>query len=190
MLYHNHQVLRRAITHTRTQLLDITRSAAALGVCHRIQQLAQYKCAKNIVLYFAINGEVDLNPLWEMALSHHKYCYFPIMLENKTMQFTMADTNTPLTRNQYNIFEPFNSESRSIKLEHIDILCAPLVAFDNKGTRLGMGAGFYDRTLAIYHPKFLLGIAYDFQFQPYIMRRSWDIPLDAVITPTTLFAWQ
>ena len=64
----------------------------------------------------------------------------------------------------------------------------PLVAFDRRGTRLGTGAGFYDRAFAfrLDQPRgsapVLIGLAYSWQELPAIERRPWDVPLDYIIT--------
>ena len=62
----------------------------------------------------------------------------------------------------------------------------PLVAFDAHGTRLGRGAGYYDRTLEHQKPACLLGIAYAFQQIPWIQPEPWDIPLDGIVTEKNL----
>ena len=53
------------------------------------------------------------------------------------------------------------------------------------GPRIGMGGGFYDRTLANAPKKpFRLGLAHHFQFIPTpFTRQPWDQALDALATP-------
>ena len=63
----------------------------------------------------------------------------------------------------------------------------PLVAFDRCGNRIGMGAGYYDRALQSLEYQtstrpFLLGVAHHFQELESIEARSWDVPLDAILT--------
>ena len=68
-----------------------------------------------------------------------------------------------------------------------DTIFIPIVAFDRKGARIGMGAGYYDRALAsLSHqvstrPK-LIGLAHHFQEQRDLNPEPWDIPLDAILT--------
>ncbi len=62
----------------------------------------------------------------------------------------------------------------------------PLVAFDGHGTRLGRGAGYYDRTLEHKKPQCLLGVAYEFQHHDFLPPEPWDVPLDAVATEKTI----
>lgn len=68
----------------------------------------------------------------------------------------------------------------------------PLLACDHSGTRIGMGGGFYDRTLASAPGlPFRLGLAHDFQLLSQSLKREkWDQPLDALITPTVFLAFK
>ena len=66
-----------------------------------------------------------------------------------------------------------------------DILLVPLLAFDNRGFRLGWGGGFYDRTLARLRAAGevnAVGIAYQGQNVDSVPHSSHDQPLDRVVT--------
>lgn len=66
-----------------------------------------------------------------------------------------------------------------------DILLVPLVAFDRRGTRLGYGGGFYDRTLErlrACRPTFAVGLAYAVQEQDALPFEPTDQPLDLIVT--------
>lgn len=71
------------------------------------------------------------------------------------------------------------------------VVIVPLVAFDSGGYRLGMGQGFYDRTLALlkrHNPDILaIGYAYDCQYVDCVPTESFDMPLDAVVTETQVY---
>ena len=75
----------------------------------------------------------------------------------------------------------------------MDLVLAPLVAFDRTGTRLGMGGGFYDRAFAFLrdpayrgHRPVLLGLGYEFQQTAELVRQAWDVPLEAAVTEAAL----
>ncbi len=72
-----------------------------------------------------------------------------------------------------------------------DYIITPLVAFDKKGTRLGQGGGFYDRTFQSFakqgHAFTVIGYAFDCQYVDFIPQDTQDYPLDYVITPKTLY---
>ncbi len=70
----------------------------------------------------------------------------------------------------------------------------PLVGFDADCNRLGMGGGFYDRTLdylrwhrAWNRPR-LIGLAHACQQVARIEPQPWDIPLEAVVTECAIQA--
>ncbi len=62
-------------------------------------------------------------------------------------------------------------------------LFVPLVAVDLAGYRIGQGAGHYDRMLVDRTIK-TIGLAYDVQVVDRIVPDPWDVPLQAIATPT------
>jgi 5-formyltetrahydrofolate cyclo-ligase len=71
----------------------------------------------------------------------------------------------------------------------MDMVCLPLVGFDNRCQRLGMGGGFYDRSLARkkWGKVFTVGLAHECQQVTQIPIAAWDIALNAVLTPTRCY---
>ncbi len=67
--------------------------------------------------------------------------------------------------------------------EEPDIIIMPLLGFDSRGTRLGYGGGYYDRTLAGLGKKpLLVGLAFAAQELDEIPREPHDVPLDVIVT--------
>jgi 5-formyltetrahydrofolate cyclo-ligase len=73
----------------------------------------------------------------------------------------------------------------------MDLILLPLVAFDEKGNRMGMGGGFYDRSLANIQQQNqrtqLIGLAHEIQKTDQLVVQSWDIPLHAIATEDRLY---
>lgn len=178
----NHQAARKALPeHERIQ--------ASQALCACIQKLPLYQQATRIAMYQATDGEIDLYPLWSNAEDVGKTCYMPVMnIKTKTLLFLPTTRKTPQQTNAYNMTEPEGPHSDAARLDTLDLMLMPLVAFDNHGTRLGRGAGYYDRTLAHSKPSCLLGVAYEFQHVPFLSPEPWDIPVDGVVTEKT-FHW-
>jgi 5-formyltetrahydrofolate cyclo-ligase len=174
--------LRNSIKQIRSKLPIAYRTINSETVCNRIKKLGAYRYAKRIALYHATNGEVDLNSIWNSAPLQGKYCYFPALTEENTLVFLPATPATPFKNNKYGVLEPDVSHNLSISLDELDIVLIPLVAFDAQCRRLGMGAGYYDRTLSNKPKALLLGIAYEFQRVDFIESQSWDVPMDKIIT--------
>lgn len=179
-------LLRLVLRGVRSRLSTHVQSQASERICARIKQLESYRYAKRIALYHAVEGEINLDNLWRSAPLQGKFCYFPALTADKTLVFLPATPATLFRKNRYDIPEPDVDFSLAIGINEIDIIFLPLVAFDKHGTRLGMGAGYYDRSLAQQKPNLLIGVAYDFQQQPFIKPQEWDISLQAVVTPTQI----
>ena len=169
-------------TRTPAQMMSASERISAL-----ILAWSAYREAKCIAIYHAIPGEVDLSLIWKTALSAGKSCAFPAINEDHTLSFLPATPSTVFAKNRFGIAEPTLPRAQALPPDQMDIIFLPLVAFDAYGTRLGMGGGYYDRTLAHARPRWLVGIAYDEQRQPLIEADAWDVPMDLVITERTIY---
>jgi 5-formyltetrahydrofolate cyclo-ligase len=72
----------------------------------------------------------------------------------------------------------------------LDIIFLPLVGWDRSGGRLGMGGGFYDRTLAKLSGPVLVGLSHAEQEVAEVPREEWDVPLQFVVTDTEMVRCQ
>lgn len=155
------------------------------SICQHILSSSVYQQANSVAAYSAIGKECSLQHLIEHAVSSGKKVFLPIV-HRESLRFGRWREQTRLKKNRFGIDEPVASES--IQAEKLDLVLAPLLAFDQHGTRLGMGGGYYDRTFAFLaacaRPAALklVGAAYEFQRTVLPEPRPWDIPLDAVVT--------
>ncbi len=179
--------LRNTMKQVRSQVSIQYKSTSSNQVCTRIRALEEYRQAKTLALYFAINGEIDLSAIWNSAPLQGKFCYFPALKQGLTLSFLPATPKTPFIKNKYGIPEPDVSHDLAIPVEEIDLILMPLVAFDTRCTRLGMGLGYYDRALENKKRGSFIGVAYQFQHLDYLEPQPWDVPLDVVVTPKTVY---
>lgn len=179
--------LRNTIKQVRAKMPHAYITQSSTQICNRIRALDQYRHAKKIALYHAVNGEVNLLSIWKSAPMHGKFCYFPCLQPDHSLLFLPATPVTQFKKNRYGIAEPDVSHDFAIDPNELDIVFVPLVAFDARCTRIGMGAGYYDRTLANKNNCELFGVAYQFQRIDFIEAQPWDIPLDAVITNRAIY---
>jgi 5-formyltetrahydrofolate cyclo-ligase len=145
--------------------------------------------AKRVGVYLANDGEVDLSPIVDICLKSKKNCYLPVLhpLGYKRLHFATFDHHSPMTTNRFGISEPSLKHAKLVATWSLDLILMPLVGFDRHGNRLGMGGGYYDRTLSFMSstknpaPK-LVGLSYSFQELHKIVRQDWDIPLNHIVT--------
>ncbi|WHI51593.1 5-formyltetrahydrofolate cyclo-ligase [Microbulbifer sp. MLAF003] len=160
---------------------------AAITLLSRIPQI---KRARHIGMFWPMDGELDVRHL--LRRYPNKYFYLPVLpVEPHPHLGFRRWAGEPLSfRNRFNIPEPVRSPSRAPNL--LDLVLVPLVAFDPSGARLGMGAGFYDRT---FEHKLLLpgtgpqliGAAHQLQCVEQLPTDNWDIPLDMVVTEKRIY---
>jgi len=182
------QALRHSIRVQRRQLSKIKQYQHAQRISQRIVHSATYKHARHIALYLAADGEVDLSFLISKMHQQGKKCYLPVIISRQQgfIGFAPYETHTRLTKNCFGILEPLYQKKQIKTARQMDIVLAPLVAFDNQGNRMGMGGGYYDRALthlktAAIKPKFI-GIAHELQRVAQLQVHSWDIALNAIVT--------
>ncbi|MDF1796882.1 MAG: 5-formyltetrahydrofolate cyclo-ligase [Coxiellaceae bacterium] len=180
-------MLRAEFIKQRQQLSDQQKQQAADAICQQLVTLAEFQQAQHIGLYHAIKGEVLTDPIYKAAIALGKHCYLPVITDfaKKQMAFYVYDEKTQWQKNIFGIDEPVIEHLQPVDGETLQLIIAPIVAFNADSYRLGMGAGFYDRWIDKQRElPFCVGIAYDFQFCEDMPVERWDQPMHCVITPT------
>jgi 5-formyltetrahydrofolate cyclo-ligase len=145
--------------------------------------------AKRLGIYLANDGEVDPSTIVNICHKSSKQCFLPVIhpLKTNRLHFARYRQNSQLIANRFGILEPGIGSTKIVAPWSLDLILMPLVGFDRQGNRLGMGGGFYDRTLAFTArgqrpaPR-LIGLAHSFQELESISPQIWDIPVDHIIT--------
>lgn len=138
---------------------------------------------------------MDLAPVMRVARKMKKHIFMPVLdrLSSNRLWFAPYEENDPLSLNRYGIAEPDHGPRHFFAAAQLDLIIMPLVAFDDQGNRLGMGGGYYDRTLSylcnrVYwrRPK-IIGVGYEFQHIEHIKSESWDVAVNKVISETSVY---
>ncbi|AYQ55962.1 5-formyltetrahydrofolate cyclo-ligase [Bathymodiolus thermophilus thioautotrophic gill symbiont] len=179
--------LRQSLRNQRNALSTSEQAKFAERLLPQAQQISDFQNGQKIALYLANDGEINPKYIKNFLKNKGIKIYLPI-LDNKKLKF--AKLGKKFTKNKFGINEPTATEI--LNAEQLDIIFMPLVGFDEQKNRLGMGGGFYDRTLAFKkhqkhtNPK-LIGLAFDCQKIDKLAVETWDVPLNAIITPTTIY---
>jgi len=160
-------------------------AASALRDCVT-GRLPAWAGAGRIAIYIANDGEIDAEPLGSVARSEGKQVYLPVIAAGETLEFARWDADAGLVANRFGIPEPPPASARCA-LSKLDIVFVPLVGWDPYCNRLGMGGGFYDRTLSAAKGPLLVGLAHEGQRVDRLPRDSWDIGMDYIATDAALY---
>ena len=135
-----------------------------------------------IAVYYPAGTELDTWPLAEALFENLNTVCLPVVLaKNTPLVFRRYTLETVLTPGRFGIDVPPEEEPELIP----DIIVTPLLAFRRDGARLGMGGGFYDRTLKMLRATEdipVVGYAYGVQEVPELTPEAHDEPLDWIVT--------
>ncbi|WP_395490203.1 5-formyltetrahydrofolate cyclo-ligase [Cedecea davisae] len=187
------QDIRQTIRQQRRALTPAEQKTFALQAAERMLAFEPVVRAHTVALFLSFDGELDTGPLVQALWQAEKEVYLPVLhpFSPGNLLFLRYTPHGELVRNRLKILEPKLDVRDVLPLNKLDVLIAPLVAFDTKGQRLGMGGGFYDRTLQNWrqHGLYPVGLAHDCQQVAELPAEEWDIPLPAVVTPSRLWQW-
>ncbi|CCP06001.1 hypothetical protein BN440_0951 [Erwinia amylovora MR1] len=187
------QDIRHHIRHLRRQLSDEQQQLAAVQAAEKALNFAPLQQAKNIALFLSVDGELNTRPLIARLWQRQQNVYLPVLhpFSSGNLLFMHYDRYTDLKLNRLHIPEPPLDIRHLLPLSELDVMMVPLVAFDSAGQRLGMGGGFYDRTLQNWqqHGFLPVGLAHDCQQVAKLPAAKWDVPLSALITPSKIWQW-
>jgi 5-formyltetrahydrofolate cyclo-ligase len=207
--------LRASLRARRRAVPPAERARAARQIARHADRALNLSPGRRIGIYAAIAEELDTSCLIALALRRGCLVYLPRIdprPRERTMRFAQitdrsltfdcarcaAGASLPVRgrtataspraprRNRFGIVEPEGAHLASVRL--LDVVFLPLVGFDRRGVRLGMGGGYYDRAFGflrqrkVWHAPLLVGIGYASQEVDRIAAAAHDVPLDLVIT--------
>ncbi|WP_248769344.1 5-formyltetrahydrofolate cyclo-ligase [Pseudomonas sp. MWU12-2345] len=182
--------LRRLLRKARRALSASKQRQAARGLYRQLAQHPLFRRARHISLYLPTDGEIDPRLLLREAQRRGKHTYLPVLSAwpRTRMVFQRIRPGEKLQPNRFRILEPRVKLAAQRKVWTLDLVLLPLVGFDVEGGRLGMGGGFYDRSLAYlarrqsWRKPTLLGLAHECQKVAKLNQASWDVPLQGTVT--------
>jgi 5-formyltetrahydrofolate cyclo-ligase len=119
----------------------------------RLVSLPAYRTARSVLAYKAFGGEVDTAELIAQMVEDGK-------------EVIIAERSADVVQ---------------LQGSPLDLVLVAGLAFDESGTRLGRGGGFYDRLLASIIAN-AIALAFEFQIVDNIPSESHDVPLSCIVT--------
>lgn len=178
----------RAHANRRAQTSKDEVSRAILA---RLMSLEEFARARTVMFYVDVRDEVRTRFDLMNALNSDKRIVVPYCVDGSLELFHLSNIDE-LDSGKYGVLEPRiamrKNSQRRVEVDTLDLIVVPGVAFDPQGGRLGHGRGYFDKLLAETKPTTtLVGIAFDCQVFSEVPMESHDVPMDRVVTETTVY---
>lgn len=179
-------VLRARLRAERLALPAAERMRAAEAIVPHVLSLPECAAPGYVAGYWAQGGEVPLHVL-QLRLPPQLVWCLPCIQDDGSLRFAPWRPGDALVANRFGIPEPTPGPDARLHASDLSLVLLPLLGFARDGQRLGMGGGFYDRSLAFRRdrpapPPRLVGVAYALQEASGWDADPWDVRLDAIVT--------
>ncbi len=188
------RTLRRQLRAARRALPPRVQHRHAESLARVLGRFLGHRRTRRLGAYWPADGEADPAPLLARPGARRWQPCLPVLgpLPNRRrLWFVQQAPGSALEPNRFGIPEP--RRGRRVPVWALDLILVPLVGFDADCHRLGMGGGYYDRTLAFlkhrrhWRRPVLIGLAHECQHCATLAPRPWDVPLDAVATERRVY---
>jgi len=176
----NKNDLRVAAQSARQNLGYALRSQYSLAASQRLIGLLDTLQPTSLLAYRSLSNEVDTATLFQQSTIR---LFAPVTHHHEHMEWRQVSGDTVWQRGVFGVDEPETGTLWS-KASGLTVLVCPLVAFDRRGNRLGMGKGCFDFWLAEHRGAIdrVIGLAFSCQEVAEIPAEGHDVPMDCIIT--------
>jgi len=179
--------LRAKYLELRKALDPADAAARSAEIITRLRRLPAFAAARGFLIYVASKeNEVDTKPLIRSLLKHIYPVLVPVAEPAGKLLWSRLHDMADLEPGRFGILEPRPDARRIAKPPADSVVVVPGVAFSVDGWRIGYGGGYFDRFLANFRGP-IIGLAYDIQIVTHIDHAPHDIPMDFIVTETTIY---
>ena len=176
--------LRAKMRAVRDAIPPEARQAASQAIAARALELPELADAKAVLLYGATPEEADPALLEAGLRARGARIAYPRVAGPHALSLHWITDPAHLVRGAFGIREP-TPDAAYARLEEIEAIVVPGVAFALTGYRLGFGGGYYDALLARCDADApTIGLAFDEQIVDGLPFESHDRPVGLIVTPT------
>ena len=172
--------LRRRLRAARRAVPASERPRAAGAIDRALASLGLPRPGTRISAFHPFDGEIDPSVALERARLLGCRIYYPVVTSLRSRRMRFVASSGDAARD-------------AVSPRWLDLVLVPLVGFDARGNRLGMGAGLYDRHFAFLRHRrawrrpLLVGLAFDVQRVERLAEAAHDVPLWAVVTERAIY---
>lgn len=174
-------ILRKYEKIRRKELLTDEKIILDEKICGNLLKSEAFNRAETIFAFYPLETEVDIMPVLRASLEKKRLALPRCCKENKIMNFYLVENFSELKKSSYNIFEPSGNIEKEILPDEKTLIIVPGLVFSKNGERVGFGAGYYDRYLALYKAK-TVSVCYEKSIVDRIDTNIYDIRIKEIIT--------
>lgn len=184
MIKEQKKLIRTSILEKRNSLTAQEIKENELLILDNLMKLNQFVQSKNVFCYLNFRSEVPTKGIIEYCQQQGKNVYIPVCInETKEMIISLYDEDVLLASSKYGVAEPTPDTIKIADRNTLDIAIMPGAAFDNRGYRIGYGAGYYDKFYAHTSKQiYKIALAFSFQIIEEVPKDDYDIPVDCIVT--------
>jgi 5-formyltetrahydrofolate cyclo-ligase len=181
------KTLRKEVLAARDGLLPEQRTAKSREIEERLFSLPEFKAAHVLMFFASFRSEVETGPMIRRALASGKRVILPKVRGKELALYEIHDFDRDVTPGAWGIPEP--AAATTAQLGDIDLVIMPGAAFDERGNRVGYGAGFYDKLLPAFR-KTTIALAFEAQIVPQVPADRHDVPVSMIVTEKRIITVQ
>ncbi len=178
--------LRASLSAARRCLSPRERQTIARAIAGHVRAAGWFRPGKRIGLYLSLPDEIPTLPLLRLAAERGCQVYLPRIIDYRARSMRFVRPGSQWRRNRFGILEPLGHETLSARW--LDCIFLPALGVDQRGARLGFGAGYYDRVLAFrqfrqgWRGPRLVALVASIQVATRIPDQPHDVRSDAIVT--------
>ncbi len=177
--------LRDRMKRVRRALGDGPRALRSAAIAERVMALPEWKAARTVALFVPMRTEIDVGLLERLARTERKRIAAPRMIEGTSggteLELRAWEDGVEPVESGKMVREP-PADAPLVDPAEVDLVIVPGLVFDERGARIGYGAGLYDRLLPKCTKARRVGVAHDFQLLAEIPEGPGDERIHVIVT--------
>ncbi len=171
--------IRKQVLSARDGMSPAERAKKSREIEKRLFSLSEFESSRVVMFFASFRSEVETGHMIRRALASGKRVVLPKVTGGDLALFEIRDFDQDVSPGAWDIPEPH--ESAPAQLRDIDLIVMPGAAFDERGNRVGYGAGFYDKLLPDFR-KTTVALAFEVQIASRVPASPHDIPVQKIVT--------
>lgn len=179
---HQKRALRAELRERRRNMTAAEKVDAGEGITRNLQSIVKSTGAKSIACYLSATDEPNTRPFLKWADQQGIRALLPITRADGLLDWTVWDGSDEHA-GLFGMPEPLTPVLGPIAINDVDLILVPAACVDRRGTRMGWGHGYFDKTLgSMERCPPVYAVVFDSEVLPEVPKERHDQPVDGAVT--------